>query len=290
MRTVPEIKGEMTTAFMANADIKAKYDPNNTWTNTTTFEDVFAIASLESILFYIVAVCAYGIEFLFGTHKAEVAAMEVRMRVGQKEWWRQLCLSFQMGYNLTYDVVTRSFIYAITDETAKLITYCDVRESNNGIVILINESDGNGNPVIIASNTRTAFDAYIKKTKIAGIRLSWNSYNCDLLKIDLHVVFNPLLCNSNGQLYSDSTKPVEIAINNYLANIPFGSGLLNKSAIIDAIQAEECVVDVYPTIPDWLKVSSDYNVNYSAVTTQNLKAFGGSFKTEYITINYEPNV
>ena len=37
MRTVAEIKNEMTTAFMADNDIKAKYDPTTTWTPTTQF-------------------------------------------------------------------------------------------------------------------------------------------------------------------------------------------------------------------------------------------------------------
>ena len=290
MRTVQEIKNEMTTAFMANVAIKSKYDPNNAWTNTTTFEDVFATTSIESIIFYVVAVCAWGLEYLFGTHKTEVEAMEEKMRIGSQEWWRQLCLKFQFGYNLIFDSVSNSFVYSTIDDTAKVITYCDVREFQNGIFILLNTSDNNGDPLILDTNTRNAFDAYIRKAKIAGIRLQWNSYNCDQLKIALIVVFNPLICNSSGELYSTSEKPVEIAYKNYLKNIPFGSGVLNKNAIIDAIQVAEGVVDVYPNAPDWLQIKSDYNSSYTIITTQNARAYGGSFKADIINITYQADV
>lgn len=292
MRTVPEIKALMTASFMANTHIKAMYDPTGTWTSSTTFEDVFASTSIESIMFYIVAVCAYGLEFLFDAHKTEVEAMEARMRVGSKEWWRQLAFNFQLGDNLVFNSSTNTFEYSAIDETKKKIKYCDIRETGNGLVMLVSEADGSGEPIVLDSGTRTAFDTYIRKTKIAGVKLNWNSYNTDLLKIILTVKYNPLVISSNGSLISNSaTFPAVDAIKAYLANIPYGSGLLNKSKLIDAIQAVEGVDDVYfNDQSNWLQVKTDYVGVYENVATQDLRAFSGSFKSDVLNITYIANV
>ena len=290
MRTVAQIKKVMTDAFMANSAIKAKYDPGNTWTASTTFEDIFASTSVESIIFYIVAVVSWGLEYLMGRHVAEVEAMEGRMRVGGLPWWRQLCFDFQYGYNLVYNTTTRTYEYATVDDTAKVITHAHVRESGNGLVILVNSSDSNNEPIPLDPAVVTAFNAYLKKVKIAGIRTNWNTYNPDLLTISLTVKFNPLIMNSTGQLISTGEKTVETAIKNYLANLPYGSGLLNKTALIDAIQAATGVDDVYFTTAFWLRVKTDYNSTLTPVLSQNLNSFGGSFRAETITINYIANV
>lgn len=293
MRTVQEIKNEMTEAFMANSDIRAKYDPNNTWTSSTTFADAFASSSLESIIFYIVAVVCYGLEFLMGSHLTEVAAYEDRMRVGAKEWWRQLCFSFQLGYNLVFNSTTNTYEYSAVDEAAKIIKYVDVRETTNGLVILVNKADGNGDPVILDTvdlTERNAFESYIRKVKVAGLPLTWNSYNPDLVKINLFVVIDPILLNASGELINGGTKPVDEAITAYLQNIPYGSGILNKTQIIDAIQSATGVIDVYPDNADWLEISTDYVPAFTPVPGQNVTAYGGSFKLDTLTITYISNV
>ncbi len=293
MRTVTEIKAEMTTAFMADADVKAKYDPTSTWTGTTIFSDVFAASSIESILFYIMAICAYGIEFLFGKHLIEVAALETKMRVGTKEWWRQLCLKFQLGDSLVFNSATNTYEYTTVDETHKIIKYVDIRETTSGLVMLINEADGDGKPVQMSTTdltNRNAFEAYIRKVKVAGIPLIWNSYNADKVTILLKVIYDPLIVNASGELISTGVKTVDLAIENYLKNIPYGSGTMNKTQIIDAIQSAEGVIDVYPEGSNWLQVSTDYTPAYTAVLTQNINAYGGSFALDVLTITYASNV
>jgi len=283
----------MTAAFMADTSIQAKYDPNSTWTNTTTFDSVFASSSLESILFYIVAVCCYGLEYLFGVHLTEVAAYETKMRVGTKEWWRQLCFSFQLGDSLEFNSSTNTYEYPTIDETAKIIEYVDVRETTNGLTILIAKDDGTGSPEKLDTvdlTERNAFDAYIKKVKIAGIPLSWNSYDADQVKITLVIKYDPLVLDASGQLIGTTTKPVDAAVETYLQTIPFGSGIMNKTQIIDTIQAVEGVVDVYPASADWLEISTSYVPAYTPVSDQNVTAYGGSFALNTLTITYSANV
>lgn len=293
MRTVAEIKNEMTSAFMADSDVKAKYDPNNTWTSTTLFSEVFASSSIESIIFYIVAVICYGMEYLFGVHLSEVAAYESKMRVGTKEWWRQLCLSFQLGYSLEFNATTNTYEYSTIDATSKIITYVDIRETTNGLVILVAKSDANNNPEKLDTvdlTERNAFDAYIKKVKIAGVPLAWKSYDPDQVRITLTVKYDPLVLDSAGQLIGTTTKPVDDAVSEYLANIPFGSGILNKTELIDLIWDCTGVVDVYPATSGWLEISTTYVPAYTPVVNQDVNAYGGSFALNLLTITYSANV
>jgi hypothetical protein len=83
---------------------------------------------------------------------------------------------------------------------------------------------------------------------------------------------------------------VNLAIAEYLQNIPFGSGVLNKTQIIDAIQKATGVIDVYPTVTGWLEVSTEYLPSFTSVSGQNITAYGGSFKLDSLTINYISNV
>jgi hypothetical protein len=292
MRTVAEIKLEMTTAFMADSDIRTLYDPAGTWAINELFDDKFAKSSVESIIFHIIAVICYGMEFLFARHVAEVATYEERMRVGTREWWRQLAFRWQYGDALTFNSATNTYEYAVIDETAKIIKYVDVRETADGLVMLVAKQGGSG-PVPLASSPpdeRNAFEAYIRKTKIAGIPLDWESYDADQLRMELEIVFDPLVMNTDGELISGGTKPVDLAIAAYLANIPYGSGELNKTQLIDAIQASEGVVDVYPSNASWLQVSTQYVPSWTPVLSQDLTAYGGSFAIDTLTINYTPNV
>ena len=292
MRSISEIKKEMTDAFMADPIIIAKYDPTSSWTITTQFEDVFASSSIESILFYIVAVISYGLEFMFNAHIDQVAAMETKMRVGSREWWRQLAFNFQFGFSLQFNSSINVFEYTYVDESAKIIKYVDCRETSIGLVMLIAKADSDGNPVKLAvgSAERAAFAAYIKKSKIAGVPLNWQSYDADLVRMYLTVVVDPLVIDASGMDIQNSNYPVEDAIGAYLKAIPFGSGRMNKTQIIDAIQAAPGIVDVYPSISDWLEVSTEYVPAFTAIGTQNVNAYGGSFKIDTLDIIYLSNV
>jgi hypothetical protein len=293
MRTVKEIKNEMTAAFMADTNIRAKYDPDNNWTSSTLFDDIFASASLESIIFYTIAVCAWGLEFLFSKHIDEVLGCETKMRIGTKEWWRQLCFNFQLGYTLDFDTLSNTYKYSTIDDDAKIIKYVDVKETTNGLVMIVNEADIDGSPVkmdTVDLTNRNAFEQYIRKVKVAGVPLIWNSYTPDLLRMSLTVVIDPLVVNASGEFISNGDKPVNLAIAEYLQNIPFGSGVLNKTQIIDAIQKATGVIDVYPTVTGWLEVSTEYLPSFTSVSGQNITAYGGSFKLDSLTINYISNV
>lgn len=295
MRTIADIKYEMTSAFIADANIKAKYDPTNTWTSTTTFESAFSLVSLENILFYIVAVVNFGIEFLMGKHKEEVEALEAEMRIGSKQWWRNLAFSFQYGHNLIYNDLTYAYEYPIIDTAAKSIEYVEVRElPQGGLYMLVAKADGNGEPVKLTdANEIASFTAYMKLVKVAGMPFIWETYNADLVWVYLKVRYNPLIINAAGENILNGLKPVEIVLKDYLKGIPYGHGRLNKTYLIDAVQKAEGVVDIFPnpTYADWLLTQGETQTTHVAVA-QEVLAIGGSFKFDVAGINiiYEADV
>ena len=58
-----------------------------------------------------------------------------------------------------------------------------------------------------------------------------NLTEADLLKVAYTIYYDPLVMNSDGELIADDTiKPVELAINNYIQNLPF-NGILNLNKL-----------------------------------------------------------
>ena len=67
-REIKVIKDEMTAEFISNPAVVEKYGLDT----EKSFDAQFSKASIESILLYLFAFCAWTVEKLFDTHKAEV--------------------------------------------------------------------------------------------------------------------------------------------------------------------------------------------------------------------------
>lgn len=291
MRTIDDIKNDIKSNYINNADVRAKYGI----TGNVTFDETFSPASIEAIFISVIAYIVYGLEFLFARHKEEVEAREDQMRVGTLSWWKEIIKAFQYGDELVYDENTNTYQYEDDNPDARIIKYAEVRESESGLLVLINQADGDNKPEMIpeSSPIRDAFQSYLNKIKIAGIQVIWGSYNPDRIKLVLSVKYDPLVMNSSGELINTVKKPVDDALQEYLNTLTYGSGKINKTKIIDAIQASEGVVDVWAESQHWLFVSNDNNPTYTSVPGQELLSYGGSFKFESdddIIINYVANV
>jgi hypothetical protein len=292
MRTLTEIQNEIKANYIADTTVRTRYsitDPE------ATYDETFSRFSIESIIIYIVSVAIYAVEFLFAKHGEEVENREDQMRIGTIAWWRNLCKAFQYGYELTYDTETNLYKYADVDEDALIIKFAEVREGvGAGVTILVNEADEEGNPIAIPidSPKRNAFSAYLGKLKIAGMPLTWGSYNPDRLRITLNVVYDPLLLNGTGGLLIGGESTVESAIISYLSTLDYGAGLINKTALLNAIENADGVVDAYITGSGWLEVSTDNTPEFTAVLEQNLQSYGGSFMLADggLIVNYIANV
>lgn len=276
MRTQQEILSTIKEAYVNDMTVRERYSISG----SVSFDQVFAAVSIESIIFYIVSVAIYAVEFLFAQHIVEVESREDQMRVGNIAWWINLCKIWQFGDELEYNDTTNVYEYAAINEANKIIKFATVREGNAGLQLLVCMADDAGLPAKMLEDPgteRDAFDAYIRKVKIAGLPLSWGSYNADQVKVILTVQRDALVMNAAGELIASSTKPVLLKLQEYVAGLAFGNGVINKTKLIDAVQAADGVLDVYFAASNWLQVSTDETPAYTAVVGQNLTSFGGSF-------------
>lgn len=264
----------MTDKFMSDNTLRTAYGITG---EDATWDSTFSTVSIENILLYIVAVCAYSLEVLFEAHKEDVDERIAANIVPTVRWYHTQALAFQYGDNLVFDEKTQSYKYAVEDESKKIVKYCAVQDAGNTIQILIS-TDENGKPGIVSDDALSAFKTYMNSIKIAGVLLNVRSLPADKIKIYAKVYINPMVILPDGTRITDGTRPVVDAINSYLAGIVYG-GTFNKTKLVDAIQAVEGVNDV-----ELDNVQAKTNSGaYSNVTGNNYTAESGSFISEELT-------
>jgi len=215
---VEDIKKEMTDAFISNTTIKTVYGLQD----GKTFDEQFAKVSLESIFFYIVAAAVWQLRFLFERYKKEVENRIKAAIPGTVAWYHNLVMSFE--YN-----------------NSRVIEYCAVTEDFPFLRIKVNTA---GHGVLGAeSDEMIALRSYLSKNKFAGTQINLTSAAPEVIEIKMTVWLSAAKYNSNGKIIGGEEKPVEVAIDSYLANIIY-SGTFYKSKVVDAVQLVDGVVDV----------------------------------------------
>lgn len=192
---------------------------------------------------YIIAVAIWSLEKLFDQHRADIDKRLAELKPHTARWYRSKALAFQYGFDLLPDsdkfnntVHTEEQI-----EASKIVKYSAVVESPNEgrlIVKIAGEQGEQLQPITDAQ--KQAFEAYFQEIKDAGVRLSVVNYQPDILHLQMKIVYDPLVLDSNGQSIIHATKPVETAIKDYLKRLPF-NGELVLAHLIDALQQAEGV-------------------------------------------------
>lgn len=277
-RTIEEIKKSMTDRFLSDNTLRTAYGitGNQTWAET------FSSVSVENILIYIVAVCAYTLEVLFDAHKKDVDERIAANIVPTVRWYHTQALAFQYGDNLVYDPKTHAFRYANIDPAKQIVKYCAVQDAGNTIQMLVS-ADENDKPAVIDGDKLTAFKAYINSIKIAGVLLQVRSLPADRIKAFAKIYINPMLIKADGTKITDGSRPVDDAINAYLSGVVYG-GTFNKTKLVDAIQAVEGVTDL-----ELFSVQAKPDGgSYITVAGNNYTAVSGSFISEQLntTLTY----
>ena len=213
---------------------------------------------------YIIAVAIWSLEKLFDQHRADIDKRLSELKPHTARWYRSKALAFQYGF----DLLTDSDKFNNTGHTeeqieaSKIVKYSAVVESPNEgrlIVKIAGEQGEQLQPITDAQ--KQAFEAYLSEIKDAGVRLSVVNYQPDILHLQMKIVYDPLLIDSNGQSIIHATKPVETAIKEYLKRLPF-NGELVLAHLIDELQQAEGV-----RIPHLILAQSKHigtNGNYGA--------------------------
>lgn len=279
-RTTEEIKKTMTDAFLQNETLREVYGIEE----GTQWKDAFSTVSLENILLFIVAAAIHVVEVMMDQYKEDVNKQVAEAVVASVPWYHAMALRFQLGDQLVINPDTYAYGYAEVDETKQVVKYCAVRDRGTTVQILVS-GEQDGQPLKLDYDTMAAFTDYMNKIKVAGVMLSCSSYNSDHVKVGAHITVDPLVINRYGQRVDDtSIYPVEDAIKEYLRTILYG-GTLNKTRLVDAIQAVPGVEDVEL---EYVDCRADAEQTYTRVAGNNYKGVSGSYIVDDIrnTLDY----
>ena len=192
---------------------------------------------------YIIAVAIWSLEKLFDLHRADIERRLSELKPHTARWYRSKALAFQYGFDLLpdSDKFNNQGHTEEAIEASKIVKYSAVIESKNEgrlIVKIAGEQGDTLQPITDAQ--KQDFEAYLQEIKDAGVRLSVVNYQPDILHLQMKIVYDPLVLDSNGQSIIHATNPVETAIKDYLKRLPF-NGELVLAHLIDALQQAEGV-------------------------------------------------
>ena len=192
---------------------------------------------------YIIAVAIWSLEKIFDLHRADIDKRLAELKPHTARWYRSKALAFQYGFDLLpdSDKFNNQGHTEEAIEASKIVKYSAVIESKNEgrlIVKIAGEQGDTLQPITDAQ--KQAFEAYLQEIKDAGVRLSVVNYQPDVLHLQMKIIYDPLVLDSNGQSIIHATKPVEETIKSYLKRLPF-NGELVLAHLIDALQQAEGV-------------------------------------------------
>ena len=192
---------------------------------------------------YIIAVAIWSLEKLFDQHRADIDKRLAELKPHTARWYRSKALAFQYGFDLLPDSDTFNNQGHTEEqiEASKIVKYSAVIESKNEGRLIVKIAGEQGNTLQpITDAQKQAFEAYLQEIKDAGVRLSVVNYQPDILHLQMKIIYDPLVLDSNGQSILHATKPVEETIKSYLKRLPF-NGELVLAHLIDALQQAEGV-------------------------------------------------
>ncbi len=248
-KTVAQIKAEMTTAYMADETVAAKYG----FTVGASFEETFSKVSLESIIFYVVACCVWTLESLFDIHKKDVADLLETKKPHRLKWYRDKALAFQYGRSLKEDTDTYDEIV----DSEKVVKYASAVEYQGRLYIKVAKGTASDKQPLSPAEF-TALIAYFNDVKDAGVVLEVVNLPADHMQLSMDVYYDPMVFAPSGLRLDTGEDTVRNAIKDYLQNLPF-NGEYRNAALVDKLQALDGVV-----IPELLTAKTVSDAAYKA--------------------------
>jgi hypothetical protein len=266
MRTIEEIKKEMTDAVLNDSNLRTAFGLNQ----NEEWDRQVSSVSILNLIIYIVAMAARTIEWLHERFRAEVEERIAAAFPGSVSWYWNKVMQFRYGYELDENAAYEQ--EALDDDDALIITHCAVFEIDNGIVVKVNKGTS------FEALSPTELDAlreYVDLIKFAGTSAYVYSYPPDQIELTLNIWRDPMVLNEDMEPISGNTESVSDAVTRYLDGIAYG-GMFNKTKLIDAVQAVPGVRDV--TISEGtIHCQDDHSSHDFSSFVQNFRSHGGHF-------------
>lgn len=271
MRTTEEIKKEMTDAVLADETLCTAFglDPEGEW------DSQVSAVSILNLTLYITAMAARTVEWLHDRFRAEVEERIAAALPGTVSWYWNKIMQFQYGHTLN-----AMGAYDQDDPEARIVKHCAVFEADNGIIAKVNKGADTYEPLTAAE--LDALKAYVAAVKFAGTTARIFTAESDRLNLTLNIWRDPMALDASMNRTADGQPAVEQAVRAYLDGIAYG-GVLNKTRLIDAVQAVEGVRDV--TIASASVRADADGSTYNLYGEQNFRSVAGHFTLESITYN-----
>jgi hypothetical protein len=251
-RTLTDIKTALKVSFMSNEKLASTYS----FETGADFDTEFSKVSLENILIDIISFSSWSLEQLFDLHKKDVTDQIANMKPHSLRWYRSKSKAFQFGYPLITDTdeYDNSTLTDAEIIASNIIKYCAVNEAVNEsrLIVKIATENAEGLLAPIKPEELVSFKQYMSEVKDAGLTISVTNYLPDILSLEMKIYYDPLILSLYGSKLTDGSRPVEIAINNFLKELPF-NGVLQLTSLVEALKKIEGV-----QIPHIVEASSSW--------------------------------
>jgi hypothetical protein len=256
MKTIAEIAQEIKAAFIENDSLATAYNlaPGR------SFDEQFAASSIEANIINVIATGSATITWQQESYKEDIELLILQTFPGTIAWYHSLVLAFE--YN-----------------EESIIKHAAIVELFPNLLIKANTEDYG----VLApeSDEMIALAAYIRDRKFAGTYITIVSRQPDDVLPTLTVTLDAQQYNSSGISLTGGYSPVEDAIDNYLNDVKY-NGTINKTKLVDAIQAVPGVIDV---LLESIAVSRE-DLETITVIGNNYSSYGGAFVSTIKNINY----
>lgn len=241
-RSVTTIYNEMIAEKVSSGEL----DELNTVSNVAIYKAIF----------WVVAFAIHIHEALFDQLRTEVDAIVQKNRIGTPDWYINLALDFQIGYDLIVSPLNE-LTYLVDDEDARIVARAAFEESNGELTIKVAKLTNNVLGPLTADEL-AQFSAYIERVKLVGTIVNTISLAPDELETEFNIYYNPI--------YSEAEvlERVNAQITDFVNNFNFG-GVLYRSAFIDSMLAVEGVEDIEITYIQPLN-GADFGRKYSTAS------------------------
>lgn len=285
-RTKTQIKAEITTPFMAKETIATKYG----FAVGSSFENEFSLVSFENILFEIFAIAIYIHELFFDQHKKEVDTAIFEQKSGTKNWYKNMSLSFQYGFDLLVDSDKFDNTGFTIDqiEASKIIKYCSVKESMESNRLTIKVAGESGSVLEpLSGQEKESFEQYLSEIKYAGVKVRVINNPADKLVLYMQIYRNTLVIDENGINILDGSRPVELAINAYMKALPF-DGELVINDLIEKLRAVPGVnnAHIVNATSSYFDPVEDAYTNQAPINVKTIPVSGYFQIENYDTVSY----
>ena len=271
-RTFSEILLATRTGFVQNSTLQDAYALDA----TLSFDDQFGKTSVESALTYVFSFCIWIYESIIFSKSDEIVATINTEHEFSIPWYKALALAFQLGDSLVYNESTFKHDYATIDASKQIVKYATIRQRQIEGVTKLQVFATKANKAAMTVDELSAFSGYFTQKGAAGTHFQFISLAPDNLILNLTVFYDPQILKSNGEKLSDGTKPVDIAINNYLNGIQYG-GMFNRTKETEEILASDGVIDA---------VLANVYMNDDLKTDREFESPSGFFNAQTINVTY----